>query len=382
MEIPAGKSARWGIARSPAMNFSFPRKIEVVPALALAILAALLMICPSRSDQATTPAPSPEYSITDIGPVPSIADDVSPDISPSGAVSLWSRTPSGAVHACIWQSGNSSDLGAPDGYPNSIPRGINDHGQVAGWVVSTQNPVDSQATTRAFLADGHDMRLLGTLGGKNSRATAINGKGLVVGVADTAGGFRHAFTFDGRKMADLGTLGTGIMSVAWAVNSDGVVAGAADTGKGARHAVIWKKGRIVDLGSLPGGRVSCANAIDDQGEVAGYAETPDGYHAFLWRGGAMQDLGTLKEEPSSACGMNNMGQVVGSSGMGHYLLHAFLWQNGHMADLNDAIAPGSGWVLTQAVAINDSGEIVCLAHKADHRVHALLLTPANLPAGK
>lgn len=38
--------------------------------------------------------------------------------------------------------------------------------------------------------------------------------------------------------------------------------------------------------------------------------------------------------------------------------HAFLWQAGDkMRDLNDLIDPGSGWVLTGGVGINDLGQI-------------------------
>lgn len=321
------------------------------------------------------PAAAPAYTVTDLGALPSIADDVSPEVSSSGKVSLWTAAPDGAIHAQIWDNGKLTDLGIPAGYANSIARGVNDRGGVVGWVVSSKNPVDSRATSTAFVFDGRSLRLLGTLGGKSSQALAINSKGEIAGVADTPNGFRHAFLFR-RRMTDLGTLPGGVMSIGMAVNSSGAVAGAADAGQGARHAVLWKDGKIQDLGTLPGGRVSYATTLNDRGQVAGYAETPDGYHAFLWSDGSMQDLGTLKEDPSSAWAMNNLGQIVGSSGMGHYILHAFLWQNGHMEDLNSRIAGGSGWVLTSGVAINDTGEIVCLAHKADHIVHAVLLTPA------
>ena len=354
---------------------------QFLAAFATALAAVLLfsLAGESHAQNPANPAPAAtaQYTITDLGVLPSIADDVSPGLSRSGAVSLWTSSPAGgAIHAGVWDKGKFTDLGTPSGYANSIARAVNDRGDVVGWVVTSKNPVDSQATTRGFLYDGRSMRLLDTLGGKNSRAIAINKGGQVAGIADTANGSRHAFLLSRRKMADLGTLPGGVMSIAMAINAGGAVAGAADAGQGARHAVVWKDGKISDLGTLPGGRVSYATALNDHGQVAGYAETPDGYHAFLWSGGAMQDLGTLKEDPSSAWAMNNLGQVVGTSGMGKYILHAFLWQNGKMADLNALIPAGTGWVLTRGVAINDSGEIVCLAHKLDHIDHALLLTPA------
>jgi len=46
------------------------------------------------------------------------------------------------------------------------------------------------------------------------------------------------------------------------------------------------------------------------------------------------------------------------SNSGFILYHAFLWSGGSMKDLNDLIPAGSGWVLTEATGINDSGQIV------------------------
>ena len=39
-------------------------------------------------------------------------------------------------------------------------------------------------------------------------------------------------------------------------------------------------------------------------------------------------------------------------------MHAFLYREGRMQDLNDLIPSGSGWVLEEARAINDRGQIV------------------------
>ncbi len=51
--------------------------------------------------------------------------------------------------------------------------------------------------------------------------------------------------------------------------------------------------------------------------------------------------------------------IVGSAGPFADSDHAFIWdkQQGYR-DLNDLIAPGSGWVLRAASAINEKGAIV------------------------
>src|SRR6266581_3892147 len=105
---------------------------------------------------------------------------------------------------------------------------------------------------------------------------------------------------------------------------------------------------IIDLGVLPGGDVvndiSIANGINENGEVAAQSTTPGSFsvdfQASLWSAGSgMQDLG-----PGSALGINNSGQVVGSTNNG-----AFVWSAGSGMQVL-----GSGY----AQGINDSGQIV------------------------
>jgi uncharacterized membrane protein len=88
----------------------------------------------------------------------------------------------------------------------------------------------------------------------------------------------------------------------------------------------------------------------------------------------MQDLGA-----GIANGVNNKGQVVGNA----FLLqsfagfHAILWtQTGAMQDLNNLIPANSGWLLSEATAVNDAGQITVKALKDSFtQIHALLLSP-------
>src|SRR5215510_14995213 len=88
------------------------------------------------------------------------------------------------------------------------------------------------------------------------------------------------------------------------------------------HSWILAKGQtatysITDLGTL-GGATSTACGINDRGQVAGNSAIASGeLHAFLWDGGTMTDLGTLPGRAfSGARFINNRGQVVGSSSPG------------------------------------------------------------------
>ena len=135
---------------------------------------------------------------------------------------------------------------------------------------------------------------LGTLGGTESFAYAINGGGQVVGYSTTDSGETHAFLWqpDRRQgwrkgeMIDLGTLG-GIYSVANGINGLGKVVGQSTITSSSWHAFLWqptgKHGDLIDLGTLDGFVMSYANAINGSGQIVGGSEASSGEtHAVLW----------------------------------------------------------------------------------------------------
>ena len=96
----------------------------------------------------------------------------------------------------------------------------------------------------------------------SSVATAINNNNQVVGYATNDDGYYHAFIWQYDKgeyaMTDLGTLG-GDNSWALAVNDDGVVIGYSETGETYEagsleteiyHACVWYNGKTYDLGVI------------------------------------------------------------------------------------------------------------------------------------
>jgi probable HAF family extracellular repeat protein len=161
------------------------------------------------------------------------------------------------------------------------------------------------------------------------------------------------------------------------------------------HAFFYNGSSVVDLGTL-GGNVTFAQAMNSHGDVVGYSATlplsnasyPDQpNHAFLVPfGGKMIDLGVLPgTTQSAALGINDQGQVVGTSGSGYLPLgvatsltsaHAFLYQNGVMTDLN-TLVPISGITLTAALAINNQGQILADGVDSKGDLEQFLLTPSG-----
>ncbi len=63
---------------------------------------------------------------------------------------------------------------------------------------------------------------------------------------------------------------------------------------------------------------------------------------------------------------------------GSAVSHAFLYSEGVWTDLNSFLPPGSGWQLTVAMDINNSGQIVGWGNIAG-QTHAFIMTPTIVP---
>jgi probable HAF family extracellular repeat protein len=134
---------------------------------------------------------------------------------------------------------------------------------------------------------------------------------------------------------------------------------------------------VVDLGTLPGSQFGAvANSINNQGQVVGSSWTAgtDGnvQHAFLWQASSgMRDLGTLPGGyTSQALDINDKGQVVGVSDTASHRSHAFLWQaSTGMQDLGTLLPSDLG---SNAMAINEQGQAVGTGETAAGLAYAFL----------
>lgn len=234
-----------------------------------------------------------------------------------------------------------------------------------GTIVGTSYMSDA-VTFHGFLWDRGQLTDLGTLGGNESIAYVINDRRQVAGISRTAGGVIHACLWDtSGSLLDLGTLmadGSGSWrgnSRAYGLNALGQVVGCADVIVNSftfAHACFWNTdATVTDLGTL-GGRESIARGINASGDIVGGAEGPDNLlHAFVWnRSGGMKDLGTVGGLFSEALAISDSGTIVGRSTQADAHWQAFVYRNARMSIL----PPHHGYTASAALSINKYDQIV------------------------
>jgi len=173
--------------------------------------------------------PFPPYvRITDPGPfTPAITFDI--NNAGQAAGSLLSDTT-----GFRWQANVLEKL-VPLQAVDDDALGINELGEVVGRGLLAP-PARYHAV---FWPDPDTVQDLGTLGGDNSEAHAINNDRIIVGGSETAIGDTEAFVWHADfGMQTLGTLG-GDYSKAFGVNSTGQIVGESETATGEIHATLW-----------------------------------------------------------------------------------------------------------------------------------------------
>ncbi len=233
------------------------------------------------------------------------------------------------------------------GPENSSPAAIDNAGRIVG-----------QVGGRAFLWDGGAIADLGTLGGGSSAAFGISDNGFVTGGADRLDGSSHTFFYDG-AIRDIGQLG--VASSGASVNRAGQVAGTWVDEAGENHAFLYSAGVMRDIGNL-GADSARATGINEAGDVVGssFLEGFTAFQAFLYRGNTITALGTLGGPSSWAADVNNNGQIAGTSYIDEETPHAFLYEGGVMRDIGSL-----GGAFTEARGLNDGGWVVGYSTYAD-----------------
>jgi hypothetical protein len=154
--------------------------------------------------------------------------------------------------------------------------------------------------------------------------------------------------------------------------------GSFTTSAGYQHAFrLEADNTLTDIGTLNGPlSTSSACALDVDGRVGGRSGIGSATHAFVSSGGAPSDVDAFGSTFSTVAAISNgvgVGSFTWSASTGE--MHAFVYTAADgAADLNTRIPAGSGWILSEATAVNSNGQIAGHALVAGSR-RTFRLTP-------
>lgn len=256
-----------------------------------------------------------------------------------------------------------TDLGTLGG-TESFAYAINEPGQIVGL---SRLPGDT--TNHAFLYRKGELTDLFPLNSENiltAGPTGINNDGLIASGVIAGGIYDPALldstTGDITVLGSFGGLFFGIFNgVATSVNNDGQAVGYSYLDSLNRHAFLYSDGVMTDIGSFGG--YSYALGINASGTIVGSSsELVNGVgHAFIYSQGTMIEInpfGALIND-SAATGINNRGQVVGRAFTGASSFHGFIYWKGTITDLGTL----DGGRNSEARAINEKGLVVGIADR-------------------
>ena len=355
------------------------------------------------------------YTVTDLGTLGGSAS-IAIGINNAGEVAGGANVAGENQHPFLWRAGHMSDLGTLGG-PNGNAAGPNGNDGVAVLVeTSTKDPLNED-----FCGFGTNLICLGsalragaltplfTLGGNNAQALALNSRGQLVGVAETAiqdptcpspQVLQFEAVLWGPKAGEiqmLGPLPGDTVGFALGLNDRGQVVGSsgscADTYVAGfeigPHAVLWDHGSQLYLGTLGGKTGAAGAAVNNRGEVVGATKLADEItsHSFIWtREAGMVDTGTVGADLATyPTAINDAGQIVGISCDTNITGNCRAYVGQYMGDttptltdLNALLPPDSPYYLVMALGINDAGEIVGMAvDQNTGDAHGFLATPLN-----
>ena len=340
----------------------------------MSMMLTTLCLCASAS-QSTAQT----FIINDLGTLSGNSVSKASALNDAGEAAGISETPTASI-ATMFSGGKATSISTL-GSSVSLANAINGSGEIAGWNSYDSNP---NFDPQAFLYSKGSMHNINSpsLFPSGTEAYGINNAGEVVGTGYINSSTFHAFLYSGGKMKDIGPPGA-FQASAYAINTAGQIVGTYSLNSGASGTFLYTNGMMTTLPNPPGSRGGFGVAINDNGEIVGTLYPSEGSHAAKFSNGAWTDLGNLTgAQGSGATAINTAGQIVGTAifppiykpfRAGKHV--PFISTAGGLVNLNTLIPSGTGFTLTDAVDINESGQILCDATNASGNAHAVLLSP-------
>lgn len=306
------------------------------------------------------------YTVTDVGTLPSPRQVHATGINESNQVCGWVFNTAWDHHGWYWDAGTMTHL---PGYVSSYEMafGINNMGRVTGTMMDI------------FVWDASGYLNVIYAPGIWSRGYAINDLGNVAGsYNDTSYSIELPLLVVNGQIIQL----PATEGAALGINESNHVVGWRAVDMTRRIMFFWD-GTLRDCGVPVGASGSMGYAINEADMIAGSFTQGGAEYAVLYdhSSAAWTALGQLVAGGGSiAYGLNDEGQAVGAASVGGNSTHAFVWDSSRgMRDLNSLIPAGEGWVLSEAMGINNHGAIAG-AGTLNGQLRAFLLIPIACPA--
>ena len=331
----------------------------------------------------TLNSPAQSYNIRDLGAVAGDSVSAGYGLNASGDAVGTSSGPTAAI-ATLFSNGKSISLDNNMG-DVSIAAALNSNGEVAGAYYNDTVVMPFHA----FVVSGGTFFDINspTLFPQGTKAQAINSSGVVVGIGYLTSSSFHVFQYANGQMVDLGPPRS-YQAIPYAMNDAGQIVGSYYTSSTDNGAFLYSNGRFTNL-RAPAGTSASAFGVNSLGQVAGAIYFNSGSpppHAAVFGNGVWTDLGGFSGVATHGTGINTAGEVIATAYFPVQSYHPFrpgkhvalIFRNGVLVDLNTLIPANSGFTVTDSIAINDAGEILCNATTIISgvvRERAVLLTP-------
>jgi probable HAF family extracellular repeat protein len=181
------------------------------------------------------------YTVKDLGVLSGDTISSATALNAAGQATGESDTPGSAI-ASLFANGVVKNIDTLNAGV-SIGEAIDANGQVAGYIIPSPS-----SSFHAFLYSNGTMQDINNskLFPAGTQAFGINDSGDVVGEGDvSSSGIFHAFLYAGGKMVDIGTLG-GTQGTAYAINDSNQIVGASLTASEVEHAFLYANGKMTD----------------------------------------------------------------------------------------------------------------------------------------
>jgi uncharacterized membrane protein len=254
------------------------------------------------------------------------------------------------------------------GASDTAPLGINDRGQIVGFLV------DASGLLHGFLLDRGVFTRIDVPGASQTTALGINDRGQLVGdFQDSAGVFHGYLLADGLFTRIDPPDAT--FTEAFELNSRGQIVGVYQDAQGIFHGYVLDKFSFTRI-DVPGATGTELTSINDRGQIAGNFIDAEGFiHQFLLDEGVF----TRFDVPGSApitdfdareiIRINDRGQIAGTIPDGTSGRHGYLVDRDAFTQID---VPGA--FITEVLGINDRGQLVGAVIDTGGVAHGFLAT--------